>query len=154
MNKPLKYGLIGLGGLLALAVAGAAVFALTFDPNRYKNQVERIAAEKTGRTLRLAGDIKLAFWPSLGADVSKVWLSERDNKTEFLSLDSAHASVKLMPLLKGQAIVDAIRVSGLRANVVKEKDGRFNFSDLLESKEAPGAEPEESPFVEAATAAA
>jgi AsmA protein len=141
MNKPLKYALLGLGGVLVLAVAGAAVFALTFDPNRYKDQVERLAKDKTGRTLKLAGDIKLAFWPSLGADVSKVWLSERDNKTEFLSLDSAHASVKLMPLLKGQAIVDGIRVSGLRANVVKEKDGRFNFSDLLESKEAPGAEP-------------
>jgi AsmA protein len=138
MNKPLKYGLIGLGGLVVLAAAGAAVFALTFDPNRYKEQVERIAAEKTGRTLKLAGDIELAFWPSLGADVSEVWLSERDNKTEFLSLDSAHASVKLMPLLKGQAIVDGIRVSGLRANVVKEKDGRFNFSDLLETK--PGAQ--------------
>jgi AsmA protein len=142
MNKPLKYGLIGLGGLLALAVAGAAVFALTFDPNRYKDQVERLAAEKTGRTLKLAGDIKLAFWPSLGADVSKVWLSERDNKTEFLSLDAAHASVKLMPLLKGQAIVDGIRVSGLSANVVKEKDGRFNFSDLLQTKDtAAGQKP-------------
>ena len=141
MNKPLKYTLLGLGGVVVLAVAGAAVFALTFDPNRYKDQVERLAKEKTGRTLKLAGDIKLAFWPSLGADVSKVWLSERDNKTEFLSLDSAHASVKLMPLLKGQAIVDGIRVSGLRANVVKEKDGRFNFSDLIESAEKSATEP-------------
>lgn len=158
MNKPLKYGLIGLGTLVGLAVAGAAVFALTFDPNRYKAQVERLAQEKTGRTLKLAGDIKLAFWPSLGADVSKIWLSERDNKTEFLSLDSAHASVKLLPLLKGEAIVDGIRVSGLRANVVKEKDGRFNFSDLVESKGSPagpgkGAEPKkEEPAAEGGVA--
>ena len=35
MNKPLKYGLIGLGTLVVVAVAGAAIFAATFDPNRY-----------------------------------------------------------------------------------------------------------------------
>src|SRR3546814_7000750 len=60
MNKPLKYTLLGLGGLLGLAIAGAAVFALTFDPNRYKDEIERLAKEKTGRTLSLKGDIKLA----------------------------------------------------------------------------------------------
>jgi AsmA protein len=41
-----------------------------------------------------------------------------------------------MPLLHGAVIVDGIRVSGLKANIVKEKDGRFNFSDLLEEKPA------------------
>ena len=43
MNKPLKYTLLGLGGLVVVAVAGAAVFALTFDPNRYKADIERLA---------------------------------------------------------------------------------------------------------------
>ena len=145
MNKPVKYGLLGLGGLLLLVVVGVAVFAMTFDPNRYKGQVERMVKEKTGRTLQLKGDIQLAFWPSLGAQVAGVSFSEKNSQDAFLSLDSAHASVKLMPLLSGQAIVDGIRVSGLKANVVKEKDGRFNFSDLLESKGEAGKEPTAQP---------
>lgn len=134
MNKPVKYGLLGLAILLLLVVAGAAVFALTFDPNRYKGQIERLVKEQTGRTLQLKGDIELAFWPSLGGQVAGVTLSERSASEQFLSLDSAHASVKLMPLLRGQAIVDGVRVSGLKANIVKEKDGSYNFSDLLEAK--------------------
>jgi AsmA protein len=133
--KILKYALIGLAGLLVLAVAAVAIFAATFDPNKYKPQIEAAVKEKTGRTLRLAGDLKVAVFPSLGADVSKVTLSEAGSEQEFVALDSAHASLALMPLLRGEVIVDRIRVAGLKANVVKDKNGRFNFQDLLEPKD-------------------
>ena len=133
MNKPLKYTLLGLGGLVAIAVAGAAVFALTFDPNRYKADIERLAKEKTGRTLSIQGDIKMAFWPSLGADLAGVSLTEKGSEQQFVSFDAAHASVKLMPLLRGEYIVDSVRLSGVKARIVKGKDGRYNFSDLMEA---------------------
>ena len=135
MNKALKYGLLGLGGLLILAIAGAAVFALTFDPNRYKADIERLAKEKTGRTLSIKGDIKMAFWPSLGADVSGVHLTEKGTSQEFVAFESAHASVKVMPLLRGAYVVDAVKLTGAKARVVKFKDGRYNFSDLMEGGE-------------------
>ena len=149
MNKPVKYTLVGLGALILLVIGAVAVFALTFDPNRYKDEIERLAKEQTGRTLDIKGDIKMAFWPSLGADVSGVTLSERASNQQFVAFDSAHASVKLMPLLRGQYIVDSVTLSGLKARIVKGKDGRYNFSDLLEGdakKPAPQAkqEPEKS----------
>src|SRR2546426_7092562 len=134
MKKPIKYLWLALGVVAALLVAGILVFALTFDPNRYKNDIERMAMERTGRTLRLQGELKLVFFPSLGAGVGGVTLSERGSQREFISLQSAHASVKLMPLLRGQVIVDAVRLSGFRAQLVKNKDGSYNFSDLLEGK--------------------
>src|SRR5882672_9278696 len=139
MKKPIKYLWLVLGGVVALVAAGIVVFALTFDPNRYKDDIERIAKERTGRTLKLQGELKLVFFPSLGASVAGVMLSERGSGREFVRLESAHASVKLLPLLHGQVIVDAVRVSGLRAQLVKNKDGTYNFSDLLEGKaEKPG----------------
>ena len=131
MNKPVKYTLLGLVGLLVLAIAGAAVFALTFDPNRYKADIERLAKEKTGRTLGIKGDIKMAFWPSLGAEIAGVSLTEKGSDQPFVSIDSAHASVKLMPLLRGEYIVDSVKLSGVKARIVKGKDGRYNFSDLM-----------------------
>ncbi|HEY3074754.1 MAG TPA: AsmA family protein [Burkholderiales bacterium] len=130
--KAIRYTLYAIGGLLVLLVLGVAVFAMTFDPNRYKGQIETLVKDKTGRTLKLSGDLQLAFWPALGAKVNGVSLSERASDQQFLALDSAHGSVALLPLLHGQAIVDGIRVSGLKATIVKEKDGRFNFSDLME----------------------
>jgi AsmA protein len=142
MKKPVKYLWLALGGVAALLVAVVLVFALTFDPNRYKDDIERMARERTGRALRLQGELKLAFFPSLGASVGGVTLSERGSNREFVALQSAHASVKLMPLLHGQVIVDALRVSGLKAQIVRNKDGTYNFSDLLEGKaEKPAAKP-------------
>src|SRR5579859_4841384 len=135
--KAIRYTLYAIAGLVVLLVLGGVIFAMTFNPNRYKPEIERLVKEKTGRTLSLKGDLQVAVWPALGAKVNGVTLSEYGSDQQFLALDSAHASVALMPLLHGQAIVDGIRVSGLKATVIKEKDGRFNFSDLLETEAKP-----------------
>jgi AsmA protein len=131
--KILKYALFGLGALVLVAIIGVAVFAMTFDPNKYKGQIESAVKDKTGRTLKLEGDLKVAIFPSLGADVARVSLSERDPAQQFLSLDSAHVSVAVLPLIHGEVIVDRIRVSGLKARIVKGKDGKFNFDDLVQA---------------------
>ena len=44
-----------------------------------------------------------------------------------------------MPLLRGEVIVDGISVAGLKAQVIKDKEGRFNFQDLL-GEEKPAAQ--------------
>ena len=131
--KPIKVALYVFAGLVVLLVLAVAVFAMTFNPNRYKGQIESLVKEKTGRTLRLAGNLEVAVWPSLGANVNGVTLSEHGSDQTFVALDSAHASVAVLPLLHGAVVVDGIRISGLKANVVKNKDGTFNFSDLLQA---------------------
>jgi len=137
--KAIRYGIYAIVGLLVLVAGAAVVFVMTFDPNRYKGQIEQLVKDKTGRTLDLKGKLEVAIWPSLGAKVAGVTLSERDGKEQFVALDSAHVSVALLPLLHGAAVVDKIRISGLKARVIKEKDGTFNFSDLTQPK------PEQTP---------
>ncbi len=136
--KILKISLYLALGLILLVVAAAVIFAMTFDPNRYKDDIQRIVKERTGRTLELKGPLELAFYPSLGAKVSGVALSERAANQQFVALDGAHVSVALLPLLRGEVIVDRVRLSGLKAQVIKNKDGSFNFQDLIES---PGEKP-------------
>ena len=53
--KALKIVLYLVLGLVVLVAAAAAIFAMTFDPNRYKGDIQRIVKEKTGRTLELKG---------------------------------------------------------------------------------------------------
>jgi len=141
--KAIRVSLYVVAGLLVLLVLGVAIFLATFDPNKYKGQIEQLVKEKTGRTLHLAGDLQVAVWPSLGANVNGVTLSERAPDQQFVALDSAHASVAVLPLLHGNVVVDGIRVSGLKANIVKNKDGSFNFSDLLEPQAGAAKQPEE-----------
>ena len=129
--KWLKYSLYGLLALVVLLAAGAAILALTFDPNQYKDEVEKLVKEKTGRTLKFHGDVKLAFWPSIGVSVGKVTLSRRASEHDFAAFDSAHVSVRLLPLLSGEVLVDQVRIAGLKASVIRAKGGKFDFEDLL-----------------------
>ncbi len=129
--KWLKYSLFGLLALVVLLVAGAAILALTFDPNQYKVEVEKLVKERTGRTLKFHGDIKLAFWPSLGVSVGKVTLSRRASEHDFAAFDSAHVSVSVLPLLRGEVLVDQVRLAGLKASAIRAKGGKFDFEDLL-----------------------
>ena len=147
MRKPVKYVLLGLLGLVALVIIAATVFVMTFDPNRYKDDIERLAKERTGRTLKLQGDLEVAVYPSLGAKVNGVSLTERNSEQQFLQLESAHGSVALLPLLRGEVIVDRIRVAGLNAQLVRGKDGRWNFDDLLQgqAEKQAGKKPADEP---------
>lgn len=131
MNKILKYGLLGVGAIVVVAVAVVAYVAATFNPNDYKAQIIKAVKDSKQRTLRLDGDIKLSFYPNIGASLSKVSLSEFKSDKEFAAIESARVSLALMPLLHKQVVVDEVSVSGLKATLVKHKDGSTNIDDLL-----------------------
>jgi AsmA protein len=140
--KILKYALLAVAGLVIVIGAVLAYIAATFDPNQYKPHIVQAVKERTQRTLKLEGDIGLSFWPSIGAKIGKVSLSERASDREFAAVDDVRVSLKLMPLLSKQAVVDTVRVRGLRVNLVKGKDGKLNVEDLAGppgAKEAPAA---------------
>jgi AsmA protein len=144
--KWLKYALYALGGLLLLVVAAAVFVVATFDPNAYKSEIEKLVKERTGRTLKFHGDIGLAIWPSIGARVGKVSLSRRASAHDFAAFDAAHVSVKLLPLLRGEVLVDEVSVTGLKASVIRAKGGKFDFEDLAgaaggAAQPAPGGAP-------------
>ncbi|MBI3901478.1 MAG: AsmA family protein [Nitrosomonadales bacterium] len=131
MNRFLKYGLLTAGGVVLVVAGGAAYVVATFNPNDYKPQIIRAVKDKTQRTLRLDGNIKLTFFPSIGADIGKVSLSELGSDQEFAALDSAHVALALLPLFSRQAVVDEVTVNGLKLTWVKLKSGKTNIDDLL-----------------------
>ena len=135
MKKLLKYSAYGIGGLIGLVLLVVVVVSATFNPNDYKQKVIDLVQEKKQRTLKLDGDIKLSFWPKIGADLGKVSLSEHNNSKEFASVEGVKVSLALLPLLKKELVVDTIYIDGAKANVIKYKDGTNNFDDLLSKEE-------------------
>jgi len=133
VNKIIKYVVLPLTGIMVIVFALAAYLVATFDPNQYKPQIVQAVKDNTGRTLKLDGDIKLSFFPDLGATLGKASLSERENDAEFAGADDFHLVLKLMPLLKRQAVVDAIEATNLRASVIRYDDGKTNIDDLIDS---------------------
>ena len=135
MPKLIKSALYGIGGIIILVLLVAAYFAATFNPNDYKDDVIKLVKDKKERTLIIEGDIKLSYWPKIGANLGKVSISEHQSDTVFASVNSVKVALAVMPLLKKELVVDTVYVDGAKANVVKYKDGKFNFDDLLSKDE-------------------
>ena len=135
MKNLLKYSLYGIGGIILLSLLIAAYFAMTFNPNDYKDDIIKLVKEKKERTLNIEGDIKLSYWPKIGADLGKLSISEHKSDTVFASVNNVKVALAVLPLLKKSLVVDTVYIDGAKANVVKRKDGTFNFDDLLSKDE-------------------
>jgi AsmA protein len=139
--KALKYLLYALAAIVLLLVIAVGIVVATFNPNDYKPQIVQLVKDKTGRTLTIEGDIGLKIFPKIGAGVGKVTLSERASEKEFAGIDQAQVYLALLPLLSQRVVVDEVRLDGVRANLIKFKDGTTNFSDLAGGGEAKPTEP-------------
>ncbi len=129
--KPLRILGIAVGLVLALLAAGIGVLYALFDGEKLKGEISRVVLEQKQRKLDIAGKLELSVWPDVGIKLGRLTLSEPDGKEEFLALDSARLAVAVMPLLSKQVQVRRIEVDGLKATLIKRKDGTLNIADLL-----------------------
>ena len=135
MSKLIKYAVYGIAGIILLVMLVAAYFAMTFNPNDYKDDIVKLVKDKKQRTLNIEGDIKLSYWPKIGADLGKLSISEHNSDQIFASVNNVKVALAVLPLLKKSLVVDTIYVDGAKANVIKRKDGTFNFDDLMSKDE-------------------
>ncbi|WLW62751.1 AsmA family protein [Achromobacter aegrifaciens] len=131
MKTWFKRILIGLVVLVVVAVVGLAIFLLTFDPNAYKYKLEELVQQRYQRTLTIDGEIELSLFPRIGLSVQGVSLSEPNSSETFASIDSTRLAVAVWPLLSNSFVVDHVAITGFKARVVRDKQGHFNFSNLV-----------------------
>jgi len=137
MNRALfKKIAFGIAAVLAVLLLVVVYLAVTFNPNDYKPTVIQLVKDKKQRTLDIKGDIKLSFWPKIGADLGELTLSEHQSDKQFAAIKSAKVALAVLPLLKKQIVVDTVYLDGAQVNVVQHADGSFNFDDLLSKDES------------------
>jgi AsmA protein len=86
--------------------------------------------EQKQRKLDIAGKLELSVWPDVGIKLGRLTLSEPGGKEGVPGARSARVAVAVMPLLSKQVQVQRIEVDGLKATLVKRKDGTLNIADL------------------------
>lgn len=139
MSPWMRKLLIGAGVFVLLIAAVLTYLVATFDPNAYKGLAVDWMKTHRQRTLVIDGPIKLAVFPRLAVEVSRVKLSEKNRPDEFLSLDEAALSVAVLPLLRQQVVVDSVRAKGLRVLFQRDAKGGSNLDDFMQGE--PKAEP-------------
>ncbi|MBK9595734.1 MAG: AsmA family protein [Rhodocyclales bacterium] len=137
--KAVKIVAFVLGGLVALLAAVAAYLVATFDANKWKGEIAQLVQDKKGRSLKIEGELSLSLFPSIAVQLGKATLSEHKSEQVFAAVDSARVSLQLMPLLSKQVVVDTVALDGVKARLVRFKDGRMNIDDLIgkDDKEPP-----------------
>jgi AsmA protein len=139
MNRPAKILLWLLAAIAALFAIAAIAFLFLFDPNNFKDDVERAAEESTGRELHIDGDVSVQIFPWLAVEIGEVRLGNAPGFGDepFAAIDSVTLSVQLMPLVfQRQVVVGTAEIDGLQLNLAVRADGTDNWSDLAEGRDS------------------
>ena len=125
------------------AVAVVAVIALLgffVVPPIAKSQIEKTVTQALGREATLRA---VAFNPfTLKATLSGFRLADREPGRTLLAFDTLEADLSSASLWHRAPVFDALRLAGPRLDLVRNADGSYSVSDLIERM---AAEPEGPP---------
>jgi len=147
-----KFALV-IGIVLALVIVVMVAAVLTIKPdriiNQHKDEVALFVSQKLGREVKL-GRVKSFFWPTFGAEIQTIALAGPAGSSQpQVALDSIEIKVDLVKALFSwgkQLEVKTLALRGLKVQVSRDKEGRWNFQDVLDrlASGAP-AEPKKAP---------
>lgn len=131
MKRGLKILLIGIGILILLWTGLNFLVRSYFTEERLKSIALPKIEELTGRKVELER-IQVSIFKGIVA--KGISLKERDERKDFLKLEQLILSHRLLPLLKKELVIKKIEILSPTINIVKRKDGKYNFSDIIERK--------------------
>ena len=143
MTRLTKILVIIIGVLAALFAVAAIAFLLFFDPNDFREDVERAVKESTGRDLAIEGDVSLQLFPWLAVEIGDASLGNAPGFGDgpFAEIESARLSVRLWPLLVRQDVsIGTANLAGLRLALVVDEQGGSNWDDLVSGEDGEDAE--------------
>lgn len=133
MRKITQYLLAGCSVLLLVVVIAVCLIPFLVDPNDYKTNIAALIKGKIGRDVAFEGDITVSVFPWVSLKTEKMVISNKPGFQElpFITVAKSDINVKLLPLLSQKIEVNAITLEGLTLNLVKDKQGASNWTDLV-----------------------
>ena len=139
----MKKILIALGVVLTLLIVSLAVFIATFDADRYRPLVVSELQKALGRPVKLER-LSLSWQGGFALQANGFALFEDAQASEpLIQVESASASVRLMPLLRKELQVASIVLSRPRIHVSRNAQGQVNLLGLVAAT-APAAAPSQT----------
>lgn len=119
-------GALFLGSLAALTVA----IKIYLPPEKVRSLIVDGARKALRREVRLK-DISLGALKGLTLSGLEISESPDFKAGTFAGVGSFQLKVQWRELLRKKIVIDRLAITGVKVNVVKERNGLFNFSDLL-----------------------
>ena len=139
MGRLTKIILALIAALAGLFAVAAVALLLFFDPNDFREDVERAVMDSTGRELNIEGDVSLQLFPWLAVEIGQARLGNAPGFGDepFAELERAELSVRVLPLFMRQEVtVGTAEIDGLRLSLSVDEQGRTNWDDFVSQDEA------------------
>ncbi len=129
MKKLLKIGAVLAAVCVVLLIAAFITLKIMFPAEKLKAMAQNFAVQNLHREVEFS-DVSFNL---IGVTLSDFALSESTTFADgtFVKADKAIVKVALMPLLKKRIEISTVGLEGLTVNVINNKNGKFNFDDLL-----------------------
>ncbi len=129
MKSGLKWGIIALGGTIALLILILLILPVFVDADKFKPVLEKKVTDMTGRSFSVGGKVNVSFFPFAGLSFSDLHLGNPQGFSEkdFLTVKSFDMRVKLLPLLSRDIQVKRFILEDPRIVLIKDKQGRLNW---------------------------
>lgn len=130
--KIIKIALFSALALVLLIAVSLAILLHFLDPNRQQEKLARLVQEKTGRELKVEGELSWGIWPRLHLAGGPITLSDAQGfgPEPMFRLENFAVSVATWPLLRREIIIDTATIAGLRLNLTRNQAGIGNWQDL------------------------
>ena len=140
-----KWIIIGTVLFAFCAVVVLALLNLNSLINRNKGYFLSQAEQALGRKVSV-GDVGLTLWGGVGLTLSKFTMSDDPSfsATNFVSAEDLQINVKLLPLLRKDFQIKRLILHKPVIQVIRDKEGKFNFSSLGKEKKEKPEEPEKA----------
>jgi uncharacterized protein involved in outer membrane biogenesis len=140
-----KIGIVLAIGVGLLAVAAVAIWVIG-NPNRHREAIQAQLEKQIGRKVTL-GEMRLGLLP-LRFQVANPVISEDPDistQTPFVRAENMDVRVGLLPLLSGNIRVDSLELTRPGVELIKTKEGVWNFSTLGPSRDGDTASSTDEP---------
>jgi AsmA protein len=131
----------GIVLLVLIAVTALALVNLNGLINRNKDYLLALAQESLGRNVAV-GEIGVTLWGGIGVRLKEFSIADDPSfsNDSFIRAADLQVNMKLMPLLKKELEVSKVILHRPVINVIRDPQGRFNFSTVGGGKEKQGKE--------------
>ncbi len=138
MKKLLKWIAVLAAVAVVLLIAALITLKIMFPPEKIKSLAQNYAQQTLHREVNFDG----VSFNLIGITLQDFAISERGTFADgtFAKADKAVVKIAFKPLFQKRIEIGTIGLEGLDVNVSKDKNGVFNFDDLITSTDQPAEE--------------
>ncbi|MES2211783.1 MAG: AsmA family protein, partial [Pseudomonadota bacterium] len=132
MRKILRWLAFFCASLLTFLVLGILILTWVIDPHDLQEELTKQIYRHTHREFAIHGKVSWLRFPHLGIRAYNLTLSNAPGyaSPHMATIESMACSIKWLPLLRGELVIDSASLDGLVLHLQVDNEGHTNWDDL------------------------